>query len=370
MSSNYPRRILLCVTGLTPQVVTETLFSLYRSDIDTMPTEIHLITTAHGRNRALRDLLDETDGKFHQFCSEFGLTGHIQFDESHVHVIKGRYDEELSDIRTPQENECAADCIMAIVKELCSDPRSQIHVSIAGGRKGMGFLVGYALSIFGRDQDRLSHVLVSEPYENNRDFFYPSTTTGMIYAKDGSPLDPSKACVALADIPFIRLKNGIDAGLFESSSSFSETIAYVQKQVAPSVSLTFHTKSLTVDFGEKPLKMSQVLFCSYYWFAMLHLQGKLPCRPGGDVGPEDFHRACFEVLPPYCAAVENIPKATKTNEDLQQYFQEKRSKINTSIIKLLGKDRATPYLINSNRQRLNIKYDMLIEPQAIQVIND
>ena len=30
----------------------------------------------------------------------------------------------------------------------------------------MGFYLGYALSLYGRTQDRLSHVLVSSPYES------------------------------------------------------------------------------------------------------------------------------------------------------------------------------------------------------------
>lgn len=366
----YPRRILLCATGLTPQVVTETLYALYKTNCQTMPTEVHLITTAHGRNRVIRDLLDAVDGKFHQFCSEFNLENQILFDSSHVHVIKGRYDEELSDIRTPQENECAADCIMALVKEFCSDPHSQVHVSIAGGRKGMGFLIGYALSIFGRDQDRLSHVLTSEPFENNRDFFYPSAIDGLIYAVDGSPLDPLQARISLAEIPFIRLRNGLSSDLFNTSVSFSETIEWAQKQVAPTIGLTFHLLSKKVTVGQKDIDLSSVLFCTYYWFASLHKTGKLPLQPGVDIAAEDFHQLCRQVLPKYSATLENIQKATKTGEDFKQYFQEKRSKINRMIEAQLGKDRAKPYLIESNRKRLNIKYGMAIAPDMIFIKKD
>ena len=50
---------------------------------------------------------------------------------------------------------------------------ASLHVSIAGGRKTMGFYVGYALSLFARDQDRLSHVLVPPSLESRQDFFYP-----------------------------------------------------------------------------------------------------------------------------------------------------------------------------------------------------
>lgn len=38
----------------------------------------------------------------------------------------------------------------------------------------MGFYAGYALSLYGRKQDRMSHVLVEDKYEQAVNFFYPS----------------------------------------------------------------------------------------------------------------------------------------------------------------------------------------------------
>ncbi|MCL2345013.1 MAG: hypothetical protein FWC58_04070 [Desulfobulbus sp.] len=49
MSHRYPRRILLTVTGMTPQIVTETLYALIHPQPPAaafVPTEIHLITTS------------------------------------------------------------------------------------------------------------------------------------------------------------------------------------------------------------------------------------------------------------------------------------------------------------------------------------
>ena len=43
----FQRRILLAVTGLSPQVVTETLYALaLEGGHERMPTEVHLVTTA------------------------------------------------------------------------------------------------------------------------------------------------------------------------------------------------------------------------------------------------------------------------------------------------------------------------------------
>ena len=51
--ASYPRRILLAVTGLSPQIVTETLYALaVEGEPRWMPTEIRIITTRRGAEKA------------------------------------------------------------------------------------------------------------------------------------------------------------------------------------------------------------------------------------------------------------------------------------------------------------------------------
>jgi CRISPR-associated protein (TIGR02584 family) len=139
-----------------------------------VPHEVHLITTATGRREAELNLLADQKpsgelGWFHRLRADYNLSP-IRFDAEHIHVLSDAAGAPLDDIRTPADNERAADFITEIVRQLTGDEHSELHVSIAGGRKTMGYYLGYALSLFGRAQDRLSHVLVSEPFENNREF--------------------------------------------------------------------------------------------------------------------------------------------------------------------------------------------------------
>ena len=70
--ASYPRRILLAVTGLSPQIVTETLHALaIGNDTPFVPTEIHLITTAEGAERARLALLSDKPGWFHRLRHDF-----------------------------------------------------------------------------------------------------------------------------------------------------------------------------------------------------------------------------------------------------------------------------------------------------------
>ena len=197
-SPAFPRRILLAVTGLTPQIVTETLYALAVAQAEPwIPTEIRLITTFEGAERARLSLLDVKDGQFHALCRDYGLTGQIAFPADNILVIRDASGSPLSDIRTPEDNTLAADMLLAEVRTLCADESTELHVSIAGGRKTMGFFLGYALSLFGRPQDRLSHVLVNEPFEALRDFYFPPVEARVLHTPTGRPIHSADARVML-----------------------------------------------------------------------------------------------------------------------------------------------------------------------------
>lgn len=223
------KRILLLVSGMSPQIITETLYALsVQHSPAWIPNEIHLITTLQGKQNALLELL-EGNKHFAHFLNDYTITQPIRFDESTIHLIHPEGGQPLEDLRTPADNEAAADTITRLIRDFTHQESTELHVSLAGGRKTMGFYAGYALSLFGRPQDRLSHVLVSEGFESNKDFFYPTPDTRVIRTRDDKPLDTSKAQVWLADIPFVRLRPGLPTSLLDGIHGFSETVARARK---------------------------------------------------------------------------------------------------------------------------------------------
>ena len=222
---------MLAVTGLSPQVVTETLYALaVVQSPPFVPTEVQLVTTARGAEHARLTLLSKDPGWFHRFCGDHLLEG-IRFDPALIHTLRTADGEPMEDIRTPADNERAADLITERVRQITEAATCALHVSIAGGRKTMGFYAGYAMSLYGRPQDRLSHVLVSPPFESHPDFFYPTSQSRVIYSLDTAkqPLDTREARVTLAEIPFVRLRDGLPARLQRGQSSFSHTIATLRQ---------------------------------------------------------------------------------------------------------------------------------------------
>ena len=130
----YPRRILLCVAGLSPQIVTETLYALtLPSEPRFVPTEIHLLTTAEGAERARLTLLSDEPGWFQRLRQDYGLP-EIRFTFGTIHILRDGEGRLLNDIRELADNEATADTITTMVRELTADPDSAVHASIAGGR--------------------------------------------------------------------------------------------------------------------------------------------------------------------------------------------------------------------------------------------
>ena len=171
---DYKHRILLTIAGSSPAIVSETLYALSQQKEPFIPTEIHIITTAGVVNNIKTRLLgtNEQQGAIEALCQDYHLAL-PSIDDHTIHIISDDNGKELSDIITEADNEATANFIISKVRELTADDDSSLHVSIAGGRKTMTFYLGYAMSVFGRIQDQMSHVLVENDIRSH-DFFYPT----------------------------------------------------------------------------------------------------------------------------------------------------------------------------------------------------
>jgi len=342
------KKILLAVSGLSPQIVTESLYALaFCRDIPFIPDEVHLVTTREGAERARLLLLSEQPGWFYQLCREYDLPP-IMFDNDHIHVMCDHAGRAMDDIRTPEDNAAAADCITRMVRELTGIEDSMLHVSIAGGRKSMGFYLGYALSLFGRSQDEMSHVLVSQPYESLKDFFYPSRRKRIVFAReDEKPLDASRASVWLANIPFVRMRHGIPEALRQGDASFSEVVAAASRAfLMPSLQIDVKNMRLITSIGEVHLPPVDLAF--YFWLARLRQdgQGAIACPadgcPDGDYGESFFDN--YRII-----GNDGFRGHDRTGEALSHgmtkaYFEQRKSRINKAIRLGLGVN-ASPYEI-------------------------
>ena len=272
--------MLFAVTGLSPQIITETLFALAvssQAEEAFLPTEVQVLTTLEGARRIRLALLSAHPGGFARLCRDYHLPP-ILFGEESIHVVTDSGGAPLPDIRTEADNKLVADAITERIRQITADPDCALHVSMAGGRKTMGFYAGYALSLFGREQDRLSHVLVSAPFESSNEFFYPTPYTHVISLQGGKELaDASTAQVCLAEIPFVRLRQGLPKPLLDGRNTFADTVQAANSSAgAPELTLDLGSGTCTAD--GRPIRLSPMPFLMLVSFARRALTQKPPLR--------------------------------------------------------------------------------------------
>lgn len=359
----YPRRVLVAVTGLSPQVVTETLYALAVRPEPFVPTEVHVITTAEGAERVRLALLSSEPGWFERLRADHALPP-IAFDDSHVHVLAGNDGRALDDLRTPADNEAAADFITSRMRELTADAGAALHVSIAGGRKTMGFYMGYALSLYGRAQDRLSHVLVSPPFEQSWDFFYPTPYSRVIEV--GRQLaDTADARITLAEIPFVSLRHGLPKRLLDGRSSFADTVAAARASLGRA-ELVLCPRSRRIRAGGKLLRLAPAEFAVLAVMAQRARRGAPALRaPLKDAADAEWAAEYLADLRAACGVMDTPARVEETLADARSafgHFQENLSRLKATLRAELDLA-AAPYQIDGGRQR---DYQLALPADAIR----
>lgn len=346
------RNVLVCVTGLTPQVVSETFFALARQTPPFVVDEVHVITTLEGARR-VRAGLSGPDGALARAARVLGVAAPSP-GEPHIHVFEGP-EGPLDDVRTPADNACAADAACALLRQLTADEHSRVHVSIAGGRKTMGFHLGYAASIFARPQDSLSHVLVSAPWEGDRDFWFPG---------DGN--DAPADAVQLAEVPFVRLRAGVPARLLDGDASFSEVVQATQMGLGP-LFAELDLEAGRLQLGGQEVHLSPIHFAFYAWLLHLRVQGLgqdgfVHSRDADCAGLPEF---LATQLRPSAALTRSI-EALRGGAPDRAYLDERKTRINAELRRQLGVA-AGPYLVSASGQRPSTRLGVGLPVSTIRI---
>lgn len=371
------KNILLVVTGMTPQIITETVWALAcdpLNDAPWVPDEIHVLSTQDGLTQIRSRLF--ADQIFSQFQKTYPITANIQFDERYLHVIKNDLNEALTDLKTPQDNEYAANAICEIIRDFTAQDNVTLHVSIAGGRKTMGFYAGYALSLYGRAQDRMSHVLVEEKFETARDFFYPTIDSSFVTDRFDKEWDAKDAQVWLAQIPFVRLKDAVkDKHQLKSDDSFSDVVSKINESFNDvRVKILLHSYEIIVNekFVIKDLPPRE--FAMFHWFADRRkngLEGIIAPNKNitsKDAGPDDFKKIkeLTQEFSSYYAELKNISD-NGLNVD-KKFFESVKSKLKESLETHLGLELASK--ISITQENRGKPFYLSLQAENIEIIDN
>lgn len=359
---------------MTPQIITETLYALAVDPENSdrwLPSEIHVLTTAKGKIQIRSRLFN--DGIFEQFLKDFDLPD-IKFNDSKLHVIT-HAGEELEDLKTLDDNELAANETCRLIKLFTEDKNSTLHVSIAGGRKTMGFYAGYALSLYGRAQDSMSHVLVSEEFEFAEGFYYPTPYEYYVGKYNSQErLNAQNAKVFLANIPFVRLRNTLPSThpLKMSNYQFSDVIEQLN-QVNQTLSLEINVTQQYIQVNNSikadlpPREMALLM-----WFADYKIQGKagIKAPTGSQKGEMSLAEQEYirELTAEYLIHYDELKDSDTNIEISKDFFDSTKSKLKKHLEKQLGNELAARIMPKQNGR--STPFSLPIDKDQIVVINN
>ena len=375
------KELFLFIVGITPQIVTETIYALIHKNPPIHPDRILIITTSTGKDKLEKELIKS--GRLEAFFKEFKL----KTVAPEIMVIKNGKGEPLDDIKTYADNEDTGDFITSIVEKLTEDKGVRLHCSLAGGRKTMGFYLGSALSFFGRPWDKLYHVLVNPEFESHPDFYWKPKKNKTIEARlpDGSirRINTRDASIQLAELPFIRLgekfsikKKGFRELVKEGQRELD--IAHVQTD------LVLNLKTRTITIGDISIKMEPLQI--FLYTALLRRKTdycKQPKRKSCDGCTDCFERPDdilskdnIENFKQDYISIYNQPKwddflhKRKENGFDALTIRSKRSKINKKIKKHIGsKFISYHYIIDSYKKTWGeYKYGIRIDKSKIKIV--
>jgi hypothetical protein len=230
-----------------------------------------------------------------------------------------------------------------------------------------------AFSLYGREKDRLYHVLVPPPFEDNPQFFFPPQREQLIGIGVGQVASTREARIDLAEIPFVRLRPWV---LKEKrvQKTIEEQIRIVQRQLnlrAPEwESLAIEYQTRQAQWGDRTLPISGVKLALLAYFAERraghprHAHGRKP----KDLCPECFQGYSDFDLDRYGALYQHFvsPNAVKI-ELSPDLFLSYRSKLNRTLAG--GGFPRELQIVNISTTRRNARYGLQVDPKRIQLLN-
>jgi CRISPR-associated protein (TIGR02584 family) len=308
------RRILFCTIGQTPQVVTETVWALKDRRPTWVPDEVHVVTTTFALPR-IRGALQHPRGRLAVLfdgrlppvtvhvprrCGTPAVFQPIRAagdwsDDPAAELPPVALDDDaLRDVNSEQDAAVMGDLILKLMAGFVQDPDTEVHVSLAGGRKTMSAHALLAMTLIARLQDRASHVLVSPPdFEDHPEFWHPDQG-GSIARKrpaGGGPaaqppgvLDPKDAKVTLVPTPAPLMRYEVKDEEALEKLRLVDVVSRINLAAAlkadPRIRLI--TATNTVAVGQVECKLGPKLFAMYRLIATAWKESWPGVGPYGD----------------------------------------------------------------------------------------
>ncbi len=374
------KTILVCVAGITPQIITETL---YYYIIEKKPPiwidEINVLTTSAGKEVIINSLLKKESAIFYKFLSDYNISRQkIKFNENSVIQLGG--DSYIKDISTDIDSAIIGNEIVNFIKNLTIDKNTRIICSIAGGRKTMSVYLSLGLQLYGREQDILSHTLVSSDFESTQDFFYVPPVPKNIEIKDKNGkiikiINTKDAKIVCSEIIFVRLRNFLN---IKDELFYDDLVNIVQKKVdyCGTKLISIDLKNRALLLGNKKVILKPIEICIYNLF----LSNKKKCEQEfcgdctdcymslNEMRSQELYANLLEfykfIYTENSGQYERLKESLKKDSKGDDFFSQNISKINKTLKQHLNPFEFAVYKI-SKIGKYNKRYGIYVDKKNI-----
>ena len=281
------RKILVSGKGTSPGVLTNTVWALAHQPTPVVPDEVVVVMTKDGKEPLRHALFEEGvwEGMLSDLWREkIDIDGKLVFGETSIRSIPDVRGNEIDDLRTGEDNLRAADFMLGELRKYTEDNGTELHVSIAGGRKTMSALLFSCMSLLGREQDKVYHVLLPPALEGGvtPTFYYPMRGTTYTARGTGKKYKSKDLQCELFEVPFVRMRGWYQEKFKNIPPSYRTLISKVQTVAPPAAvypEIEIDAWNGWVKVGGKLVSMSKACFAMLLLLAdgcpSKNLHGKL-----------------------------------------------------------------------------------------------
>lgn len=234
------RQILIAGMGTSPAVLTNAVWALAHGEKPVVPDEIVVFITKNGKTLLKKELFD--DGVWADMLKSLAregidIEGKLIFGETSIRSIPDVRGNEIDDLRTGDDNLRAADFMLGELRKYTEDNGTELHVSIAGGRKTMSALLFSCMTLLGRECDKIYHVLLPQTIEFGATptFFFPKRGTTYTARATGKKLKAKDLQCELFEVPFVRMRGWYQDKFKTIPPSYRTLISRVQEVAPPAI---------------------------------------------------------------------------------------------------------------------------------------
>lgn len=274
--SDAETHVLIALCGMSPAVVTETVFSL--AEAGDPPEQVIVITTSAGADGLREKIWDS--GVWKRLTEKLRIKVGFALNHRHLRLLPDG-DHDAADVDSQSTVEHAASFILDVLRQYTENPDTRVTFSIAGGRKTMSALGALCMSLLGRRRDRLCHILVNAPFDDpslTPGFYFPEP--GRVHVdRDGAAHDSGCAVLTLSFLPFVQCRYLIEKELQRLPGDYVRMVNQANENVEGldrTKTLELETESLTVRIGENAFHLQPLLFLIYWMLARRCLDGQPP----------------------------------------------------------------------------------------------